>query len=281
MKKIGILILLVVIVLLALVSTLIKASQESKALENQIAILEAQVNEPQVVLVDLEEINQLKNRISAIENESLEYKKDINKLLRNSLTPPYTTIEASQLVTAFTRTDGTPYTIQTPVGLLIADLSKKESGYTFLKATLGGRAETVVDMAPFVNPEPFVAAMTAFAELFPDDEQLIEEIWYMVTQFNTYLPEIGENPQTPLETLFLATGDCEDSSILIASLLKAVPRDWQISFVYTDYNNPTNPSVINHILVSVDTGEATYFIEGTNSQMMNPHGAVQGYFVPL
>ena len=76
---------------------------------------------------------------------------------------------------------------------------------------------------------------------------------------------------------FAGGGDCEDSAILFASMIKAAPIEWDLQLVYIDSDNPTNPKNVNHVLVSIDTGESNYLIETTNKEEIQPFKSIDGW----
>jgi len=114
-----------------------------------------------------------------------------------------------------------------------------------------------------------------------DDESRVREVWNMVTQLNTYCEEAMETPLLPLETLLLGGGDCEDLAILTASILKAMPADWNVSLVYMDADNPTSVNKLNHVTVYVDTGKYKTFVESTQGEIMCPWEEVNGFHLDL
>lgn len=73
-------------------------------------------------------------------------------------------------------------------------------------------------------------------------------------------------------------GDCEDTSILAASMLKAMPENWNVSLVTMDSDNPASPEELNHVIVYVETGEYSTFIETTSSEEMNPYQEIEGFY---
>jgi hypothetical protein len=79
----------------------------------------------------------------------------------------------------------------------------------------------------------------------------------------------------------LGGGDCEDTAILAASILDAMPTDWKVQLVYMDADNPQDPQTINHVLVYVDTGEYQTYIETTSNQQMTPYTQVEGFYVTV
>lgn len=113
------------------------------------------------------------------------------------------------------------------------------------------------------------------------DRKRLRGAWNFVTQLNEYVSEIGDTPRYPLETLLMGGGDCEDSAILLGSILYAMPTDWDIEFVFMDIDNPTNPQNINHVLIGVDTSDGYELIETTSDTTMTAFDKVNGFFVKV
>lgn len=138
-----------------------------------------------------------------------------------------------------------------------------------------------LDFRPYIMEDIFEPIASEFFSRHPDDESKIREVWNMVTQLNTYCGETMETPRLPLETLLLGGGDCEDLAILTASILKAMPADWDVKLVYMDGDNPTNINDVNHVTVYVDTGKYKTFVESTQGEIMCPWEEVDGFYFEL
>ena len=87
----------------------------------------------------------------------------------------------------------------------------------------------------------------------------------MVSKLTIYSLDIQEDPRFAIETLVRGGGDCEDTVILIADMLRSSShtKDWKIKLIYFDSDNPTNPQNINHVALSIDEGNGRYIIETT------------------
>jgi len=144
-----------------------------------------------------------------------------------------------------------------------------------------GSAHLVMDFRPFIDSETFTNVIRTLYQESESDGEFIREVWNIVTQLNTYSTEIEETPRYPLETFLAGGGDCEDSSILLASMIKSAPTNWDVQLVYMDADNPENPQEVNHVLVFVDTGKEKYFIETTNNQEMQPYGYIDGWYLEI
>jgi hypothetical protein len=140
-----------------------------------------------------------------------------------------------------------------------------------LTLEVAGEPVRIQNFSMFVSPATFTNVISNLYQDSGSDEQFVKEVFNIVQQITTYVPELQETPRYPLETLTGAGGDCEDSSILTASLLRAANPDWMVQLVYLDSDNPTDPKDVNHVLVYVDTGEYSTYIETTSKGEMNPY----------
>lgn len=134
-----------------------------------------------------------------------------------------------------------------------------------------------------VDPAPFENVMATMYNNSPNDEAFLDQVWYTVTQLSQYTSDGDqETPRYPLETLLAGGGDCEDSSILFASLVRAAPVSWRVWLVFINSDTPYTETVSNHVIVRVDTGMRTYLIETTGGSTMAPYQLdVKGRFLEL
>ena len=135
--------------------------------------------------------------------------------------------------------------------------------------------------SPYVIPDNFVAIAEDIHSMYSDDRRRLRGAWNFVTQINTYTKEIRETPRLPLETLLSAGGDCEDSCILLASIIEAMPTNWTTKFVYMDLYNPSNPQNINHLALRVGIGGSAGVVETTSAQKMFPFEDLRGFSVEV
>jgi hypothetical protein len=142
-----------------------------------------------------------------------------------------------------------------------------------------GKTFSVIDVTGFVEDNLFDNVIDTIYDSSKSDLENIEEIWNINNQLTTYSSELEDTPRYSLETLSEGGGDCEDKAILVASLLKSIPKNWKISLVYMDSDNPTNPKTVNHVIVQVDTGDNKIFIETTAPEDgLNVYTNVVGWY---
>ncbi len=137
--------------------------------------------------------------------------------------------------------------------------------------------QMVIDLRPYIEEKHFDSFGKYIYKKYSTDEERIESVWYVATSLGEYTAELEETPRLPLETLLGAGGDCEDTAVLVASMLKAMDPDWQVDLVYVDLENLEEPKNINHVLVYIDTGAYSTYIETTSKVQMSPYEEVEGY----
>ena len=128
-----------------------------------------------------------------------------------------------------------------------------------------GQIITVGDFRPFVGTS-FSNVIDEIYNNLENPDYFVYEIWYMISKLTIYSLDIGEEPRFAIETLVRGGGDCEDTVILIADMLRSSShtKDWKIKLVYFDSDNLTNPQNINHVVLSIDEGNSKpYIIETT------------------
>jgi hypothetical protein len=104
-----------------------------------------------------------------------------------------------------------------------------------------------------------------------NDNDFIFEIWHIISNLTVYSPDIGEHPRYALETLTRGGGDCEDTTILMADMLKSSKHteNWNIQMVYLDSDNPADPKLVNHVALAVNTGENFGILETTAKNVVD------------
>jgi hypothetical protein len=127
-----------------------------------------------------------------------------------------------------------------------------------------GQEYESVDFSPYVR-KSFTGVIDQVYDNSKNDYDFGYEVWYIVSQLTTYSDDIGEDPRWALETLTRGGGDCEDTAILIADMLRssAHTKNWKIRLYYFDAHNPKNPQTINHVAIHVDDGRYSYILEST------------------
>lgn len=226
---------------------------------------------------DYGDLNEQNNSLS-LQNQQLQ-----NSLLEYSgaLKVPYVKMSGREVEAVFRLEDGQLITWIWPVaafesaiqrGSLIRDNARYE-----VLLFDSGKRETVVDYRQFVDSQIFEDVGKDLYEKSNDDYQFIVDAWTAVTQLTIYSKEIGDVPRHPIETITEGGGDCEDTAILLASIIKGAKPDWKVQLVYMDSNSPENPKNIDHLLVAVQNETLSLDIDTTQNQTMTPYSKVQGW----
>ena len=155
----------------------------------------------------------------------------------------------------------------------LPELSKKFNNTKYLSIN----NQLAIDLRPYIEKEYFYTFGKHIYNKYLTDEERIEAVCYVKTILYKYTQEIEETPRLPLETLLGAGGDCEDTAVLTASILKAMNSDWKVYLVYVDLDNIEDPKEINHVLVYINTDTYSNYIETTGNIEINPYEKVVGY----
>ena len=127
-----------------------------------------------------------------------------------------------------------------------------------------GRLETIGKFSNYIV-KFFTNVIDDLYENSHNDNDFIFEVWHIVSNLTVYSSDIGEHPRYAIDTLTRGGGDCEDTVILMADMLKSSKhtKNWKIQMVYFDSHNTANPKQVNHVALVVDTGTSCGILETT------------------
>lgn len=194
--------------------------------------------------------------------------------------PPYILVHDRTVDTAFYDSDGQLIKWTTPFealesdienGTLMRQLIVNLSMKTHLVYTQNNQKLYLRDFSPFITPNTFKNVIPDLYYKSSSSYDFIQRVWSMIGQLSNYASEDIETPRYPLETLLAGGGDCEDLSILYASMIKAAPVDWYVDILYVDSNNLLNPQSPDHVVVYINTGQEIFIVETTSNQNMLPY----------
>jgi cell division protein FtsL len=228
------------------------------------------------------EYSALSDQYSQLQQEYDSLFAEYDTLLSVAITPPYICIYNRNVDIAFYNMDQSVDYWQVPFASLEESI---EEGVNNREGILArwfsqvpiedpdtGKRSYVWDFRVFVDPAPFREVMSELYYRTGGGDAFIREAWNIVTQLTVYSSEMQETPRFPLETFLAGGGDCEDTAILLASMVKAAPVNWKVALVYMDSHNPYVLSDVNHVIVHIDTGDRQYYIETTSDYDMEPFG---------
>jgi len=200
--------------------------------------------------------------------------------LEQSLGVPYTSISGREITWAWQDTAGKLHRWKLPLDTYRSWIEKPKP-----QGTVSLRDEdisyTLTDFRPFVSTEGFTKVVPALYEESADEMAFAREAFHLVSQLTVYSEDIGEVARWPVETLTEAGGDCEDLAILYASLLKASPYPYNLSLVYMDSANPTDPQRPNHIIIRVEAEGWMTYVDCTADWGWGRYQTVKGWFYKL
>ena len=233
------------------------------------------------------EYNNLIGQYNALGQEYSSLTNEFDQFRSRSIAPPYIYVHGRSVELAFLGAENSFIRWQIPFETLETNIIRgndsRNNGLPLLKLSFDEEKSVhVVDLRPFVDSRPFNTVIPQLYATTQQEQEFIWEVWQIIAQLTAYSSELEETPRFPLETLLAAGGDCEDTAVLFASMIKAAPVDWEVSLVYMDSNNPTNPQDVNHVIVRIDTGSKVYLVETTSKNVMEPFSnGVRGWFFPV
>ena len=131
----------------------------------------------------------------------------------------------------------------------------------------GGKIVRVGDFTQYVRTS-FSQVIDQIYDNTRSDEDFIYEVWYITSQLTVYSQDIGEDPRYALETLTRGGGDCEDTTILMADMIKSSShtKNWKLQLVYFDSDNYRDPKTINHVALAIDMGDGVNLVFETTAK---------------
>ena len=279
----GAMIALILLTLLAVIFGGVGLVQAISARSQVVDLTKANTSLNAQVLTLTSQLKDEKSRTQALQTELVDLKK-------TALLPPYISIANRSMKIAFVTTqkkneiwdvsfDALEYELQRGAYVRY-NLEGDSSMWLLLNNEFTGETYRVVNMPAFVDPSSFEQVIPEMYSEAGSDDAFIREVWNIVTQLATYSGDIGETPRYPLETFLAGGGDCEDTSILFASMIRAAPVTWDVQLIFMDIDNPTRPQDVNHVIVYINTGSREYRIETTEDKVMEPYteGVYGWYF---
>jgi hypothetical protein len=128
----------------------------------------------------------------------------------------------------------------------------------------------VKDLTQYVQSDFFIDVISDLTE-GNNASEFVAEVVNLKNQLITYGSGLGDFYRLSAETLTEGRGMCGDTSILVASLLKAGESienyGLNVSFWYCDADNMNNPQTVNHVIVGVEYSDGDFdLIETTTDE---------------
>jgi hypothetical protein len=200
--------------------------------------------------------------------------------LEQPLTVPYTSISEGEITWVWKDMDENLHKWVMPMDNYRSWVNTPKPRKT-VALQCNGEICTMLDYRPYVHPDEFSEVIPGLYQEGSGGREFVQEAFNLVSQLTIYSEDIGEVPRWPIETLTEGKGDCEDLTILLASLLKAAPYPYKLSFVYIDVDNPTEPQYPDHVILAIEHEDWKVFAECSNDQGWNFYHHIKGWFFKL
>ena len=132
----------------------------------------------------------------------------------------------------------------------------------------------VKDLTQYVQPDFFIDVVDDLST-GNTDREFVAEVVNLKNQLITYGSGLGDFYRLSIETLTEGRGMCGDTSILVASILKAGDSienyGMVVSFWYCDSDNMANPQTVNHVIVGVEYADGSHIWNSFGSVFLFPY----------
>jgi len=233
-------------------------------LQEQIALLEDQKRDLNKTVEILEYQN---DNLQYYSDETYNAYESLYGTYEDELTKPKTTIIGGEIFWNFSDSKGNNYNWSMPVETYENYVKfERYNDQLHFYNDVTDESIVVIDHTKYVIGNNFEKIIDNVYNNSIDDADFLKEVWYVVSNFSTYELDIGEYPRFALETFSRGSGDCEDTAILLAEMLRSSKntKDWKIQLVYFDADNPQNPINVNHVAVYVSNGDWGMLVETTS-----------------
>jgi hypothetical protein len=225
----------------------------------------------------------IEDKFSDLEYDFYDLTNDYNDLVDefNSLYSPCTLIKDGEINWRFDKLDDTIATwtvdIDTYRGyVMIAEPTEYKSLYN------SGTGETyyVKDLTQYVQPDFFSGVISDLTN-GNSAREFVSEVVNLKNQLITYGSGLGDFYRWSAETLTEGRGQCGDTSILIASLLKAgediANYGLDVYFWYCDSDYMNNPQDVDHVIVGVEYSDGGYELIETTTDEYYTYDEIVGW----
>ena len=229
------------------------------------------------------EYNALEQDYNSLEYNYNELVEDYSELIDEyeTLYAPSTLIENGTIHWRFNSLDGDVETWTVNVTTYRAYVTyPRPTKSVRLKDSDSGETYRVTDLVEYVQPEFFSKVIDSLSN-GRTAKQFVNEVVNLKNQLISYGTGLESEYKWSAETLTEGTGKCADTSILIASLLKAgeEKEDYgmKIYFWYCDADHMTDPQDVNHVIVEIDYSNGDYDLIETTTDKFYIYDQISGW----
>ena len=156
----------------------------------------------------------------------------------------------------------------------------KPTDYVRLKNSDTGEIYLATDIIEYVQPEFFSKVIDTLSDGRTANE-FVDEVVNLKNQLITYTTGLENVHKWSAETLTEGTGNCGDTTILVASLLKAGEEKenygLKVHIWYCDAYHMKEPQEVNHAIVGVEYLNGDYELIETTSDYYYTYDEVVGW----
>lgn len=199
----------------------------------------------------------------------------------NALNEPIASIKNRTIYWRFFLLDNTQLTWSLDMGSYLSYVQMNDPTATVrLSNNNTGDTYTVTDLTKYVTPDVFSGVISDLTN-GRSDYDFVQEVVNIKNQLITYSSGLENQYRWAVETLTEGTGNCGDTSILMASLIKAGENKanygLKIYFWYCDSDLMTSPQKVNHAIVEVEYSNGTYQLIETTTNTFYTYDQIQGW----
>ncbi|MEM7334625.1 MAG: hypothetical protein AAF490_21290 [Chloroflexota bacterium] len=269
--------------------TIIILENQNEGLNLEIQIVEGQnqqlidenVSLSQEMATVTQQLLAAQNREENLSVEIGQLKQDVTELqtfIAEQIELPNVLIHDENLLFNFNRSNGQPLQFEVPYQMLVDTNKLSEKSHQFHRyqsVSAGNMTGSVLDCRFFIQSAIFEALMRDLNQEYSDKFLVMEQAWLIVSQVELTDSQLSETPQFPLETL-INGGGVEDKAILLASMLKAAPVQWDVSLYYVDATSINIKHSPNDLMLKVVFDGHTFYLD-PDGTTMNPYETVDGW----
>lgn len=216
-----------------------------------------------------------------IEYEYLE--ENCGSIVNADSNPPSTVIKNGTIYWNFYTLDSSVSTWSVPVETYRGYITYPKPAYEFLYLDNYGETLTTYDIRDYIQPDFFSKVISGLTD-GRNAKEFVGEVVNVKNQLISYgslESDEEHNYRWAMETLTEGQGNCGDTTILMASLLKAgeEQKNYGIDVYiwYCDAYNMSNPQVINHVIIGVEYPDGDYDLIETTSNYYYSYDEIIGW----
>lgn len=279
--KLALAIVIVIIVILAIVSTVyvyyvgvVDSDNDNKYTDDDYLQLLYDYND----LFD--DYSSLYENYDGLQDDYVYLEENCGSIVYADSNPPSTVIKNGSIYWNFYTLDSSVSTWSVPVETYRGYITYPKPAYDFLYLDNYGETLTTYDIRDYIKPDFFDGVINTLTD-GRTATQFVNEVVNLKNQLISYGSLESGEYRWAMETLTEGQGNCGDTTILVASLLKSgderMNYGLDVSIWYCDAYNMSNPQVINHVIVGIEYPDGDYDLIETTSNYYYSYDEIIGW----